>query len=111
MLEITSRAPTMVRLTLLIPRASLASVVDWLLAHQELNLEFSAHHVEARGALVALSESEERVQGYAHRCEVNLIAASDNVMAALDSIEALLGGCGGGYWITTIEKFSMFGRS
>jgi hydrogenase maturation factor len=63
-------------LTLLVPRALEDRVVDWLLVHSGSAIEFSVHAVAARGPLVHLAVSEERVQGYADRVELKLIIAN-----------------------------------
>ena len=97
-----------VSLTLLVPAALRARVVDWLLAREDAQLEFSVHGVAAHGPLVRLSVDEEQVQGFADRVEVKLIVERPRLSALIEGIEALLAGAEGGYWVRPLERFAAF---
>jgi hypothetical protein len=97
-------------LTVLVPQAVEDRVVDWLLAHASWDIEFSVHHVAARGPLVHLALEEERVQGYADRVELKLILERARLDALLDELTPLLSGVDGGYWVLPVERFAAFGK-
>lgn len=98
-------------LTVLIPAAVEDRAVDWLLSHADWQIEFSVHAVAARGPLVHLALSEERVQGFAHRVELKLIVARAQLDALIQAFETLLVGVDGGYWVLPVERFSAFGKA
>jgi len=94
--------------TLLVPQSMEDFVVDWLLGHDDWQIEFSAHAVQARGPLVALASDEEQVQGYAQRVELKLIIPRVRLDALIAAVEELLAGVPGGYWVTPIERIAGF---
>jgi hypothetical protein len=98
-------------LTLLVPRALEDRVVDWLLVHSGSAIEFSVHAVAARGPLVHLAVSEERVQGYADRVELKLIIERERLEPLLAEACQLLAGADGGYWVLPVERFAAFGEA
>ena len=97
-------------LTVLVPASIEDRVVDWLLTHAEWQIEFSVHSVAARGPLVHLALSEERVRGFAHRVEVKLIVSRRRLDALIEAFDALLVGVAGGYWVLPVERFAAFGQ-
>lgn len=97
-------------LTVLVPASVEDRVVDWLLTHADWQIEFSVHSIAARGPLVRLALSEERVRGFAHRVEVKLIVARVQIDALIAAFEALLVGVTGGYWVLPVERFAAFGQ-
>lgn len=97
-------------LTLLVPVSVEDRVVDWLLAHADWPVEFSVHPVAARGPLVRLALSEERVQGFAQRVELKLIIDRARLDGMVVEIEGLLAGVDGGYWVLPVERFAGFGK-
>lgn len=97
-------------LTLLVPVSVEDRVVDWLLAHADWPVEFSVHPVAARGPLVRLALSEERVHGYARRVELKLILDRGRLDGMVAEVESLLAGVDGGYWVSPVERFAGFGK-
>jgi hypothetical protein len=104
-----SAASAQVCLTLLMPHAAEDRIVDWLLWHADWELEFSVHAVAARGPLVHLAQSEERVQGFADRVELKLILERARLDALLDALSPLMAGIDGGWWVLPVERFAAFG--
>lgn len=98
-------------LTVLIPAAVEDRAVDWLLSHADWQIEFSVHSVAARGPLVHLALSEERVRGFAQRVELKLIIARARLDALIHAFETLLVGVDGGYWVLPVERFAAFGKA
>lgn len=98
----------MVCLTLLVPTPAQQRVIDFLLAQDTAQVEFSMHAVAARGPLVRMQLDEERVLGFAARTEVKLILAPAACEALLPPLRALLAGCDGGFWITPVQRFEAF---
>jgi hypothetical protein len=106
--EIAPHTPQ-VCLTVLVPVAVEDRVVDWMLANAGWKIEFSVHAVAARGPLVHLAQSEERVQGFARRVELKLIIERPALEPLLLELTALLAGVDGGYWVLPVERFVAFG--
>jgi len=98
-------------LTLLLPRALEATVLDWLLARPETDLEFGVHEVAAHGPLVPLTDREELVRGCARRIEISLIASRERVLGLVPPLRDLLRGSQGGWWVTPVEGFGNFATS
>jgi hypothetical protein len=67
--------------------------------------------VAARGPLVHLAVSEERVQGYADRVELKLIIERERLDPLLAEACSLLAGADGGYWVLPVERFAAFGEA
>jgi hypothetical protein len=111
MLETNPPLSPRVCLTLLVPRALEDRVVDWLLAQDDSDIEFSVHAVAARGPLVHLAVNEERVQGYADRVELKLIIEREQLEPLLAEACSLLAGADGGYWVLPVERFAAFGAA
>lgn len=109
--DTASTLSAQVCLTLLMPASAEDRVVDWLLAHADWKIEFSVHAVAARGPLVHLALSEERVHGFAQRVELKLIIDRPRMESLVAAIEALLSGIDGGYWVVPVERFSGFGKA
>jgi hypothetical protein len=85
-------------------------VVDWLLGHPSLQVEFSQHAVEARGPLVRLAPGEEEVQGSATRVQIELVVQRALAQTLTDEMEHLFDGADGGYWLTPVERIGAFRR-
>jgi len=98
-------------LSILVPTSIEDRVVDWLLTHEDWQIEFSVHTVAARGPLVHLAQGEERVQGFAHRVELRLIVERPQLNDLITAFAALLAGVDGGYWVMPVERFANFGRA
>lgn len=95
-------------LTLLVPTPVQQRVIDFLLAQDAAQVEFSMHAVAARGPLVRMQLDEERVLGFAARTEVKLLLPQPVCEALLPPLRALLAGCDGGFWITPVQRFEAF---
>ena len=101
--------------TLLVPASIESRVVDWLLAGSGTgsgrDIEFSVHQVAAHGPLVNLDSSDEQVLGYSQRIEVKMIVDRLLLNALLVSLDRLLSGVEGGYWVMPVERFVVFGST
>ena len=97
-------------LTLVLPVAMKDLVVDWLLGHPALQVEFSQHAVEARGPLIRLAPGEEEVQGSAARVQIELVVVRSLAHTLTDEMEQLFDGADGGYWLTPVERIGAFRR-
>lgn len=101
--------------TLLVPASIESRVVDWLLAGSDTEsgreIEFSVHQVAAHGPLVQLNSSDEQVLGYSQRIEVKMIVDRLHLNALLVSLDRLLVGVDGGYWVMPVERFVVFGST
>jgi hypothetical protein len=95
-------------LTLLVPDHAEDRVIDFLLSHDDAGIEFSMHHVAARGPLVKMTANDERVRGYATRVEVKLILDSATCQGLIPALSELLAGVDGGYWVTSVHAFAPF---
>jgi len=98
----------LVCLTLLVPQHAENLVVDLLMAHDAGQIEFSMHAVDARGPLVRLSSNEDQVRGFARRLEVKLILQQAACDALLPTLQAVLAGVDGGWWLTAVQGFAAF---
>lgn len=95
-------------LTVLIPSTTEDRLIDWLLAHEAWQIEFSVHPVAARGPLVHLAANEERVQGFGRRTEFKLIVARQRLDTLMQALSHLLRGVDGGFWVLPVEHFTSF---
>lgn len=95
-------------LTLLLPAALETRLIDWLLSHDDGGIEFSVHRVAARGPLVRLTESDERVHGFATRVEFKLLVRREQLEPLLNGVLPLMHGVDGGYWVLPVETFEHF---
>jgi nitrogen regulatory protein PII len=105
--DMSAHSP-LICLCILVPVAAEDRVVDWLLTHEDWQIEFSVHPVAARGPLVKLAQDEERVQGFAQRVELKLIIQRAQLDTLIDEVCRLLTGVDGGYWVVPIERFATF---
>lgn len=109
----TSTPLPTVCLTLLVPQHAEERLIDFLLAYTgqglDDDIEFSMHPVVARGPLVQMAAGEEQVRGYARRIEAKLLLPADVLRRLLPSIQDLLAGTDGGYWVTQVMSFGQFG--
>ncbi len=96
-------------LTVLVPAAFEAHVVDWLIAHPDWPVEFSVHGVAVRGPSVRLTSVEERVSGFARRSEVKLIVDRTRLEALITAVGGLLDGVTSSYWVVPVERCGTFG--
>ncbi|MEX8497164.1 MAG: DUF3240 family protein [Leptothrix ochracea] len=103
-----SATATSVCLNLVLPLAMQDAVVDWLLGHPALQVEFSQHVVSARGPWVRLAPGEEEVQGSAARVQIQLIVERTLAQSITDEMERLFRGADGGYWLTPVERMGAF---
>jgi hypothetical protein len=96
-------------LTLLVPWHAEHRLIDFLLAQGDAGIEFSMHTVAARGPLVHMQDGDEQVRGYASRVEAKLILPQAQVGQLLRSLDQLLCGSDGGYWLTPVQAYGRFG--
>jgi len=75
-------------LCILVPAAAEDRVVDWLLTHEDWQIEFSVHPVAARGPLLIIQRTQ--------------------LDTLIDEVCSLLTGVDGGYWVVPIERFATF---
>jgi len=111
MSELIAPNTPQVSLTILVPASVEERVVDWLLLHEDWQIEFSVHAVAARGPLVHLARNEEQVQGFARRVELKLIIERTRLDDLITEIQTLLAGVDGGYWVLPVERFATFNPS
>ena len=95
-------------LTMLVPLQAQGRLIDFLAGPHAGQAEFSMHPVSARGPLVRMRRSEEQVQGYAERTEVQLILDRADCEALIGPLRALMAGVDGGFWVTAVERFEAF---
>lgn len=95
-------------IVLVIPASAEDRVIDWMMEHGGEPIEFALHAVAARGPLVRLQDTEERVRGFASRVEVKLVVERKQSQELISALRSLLSGVHGGLWSYPVEHFEGF---
>lgn len=99
-------------LNVVVPSHAEDRLIDYLMSvPAEESIEFSMHHVAARGPFVSMQPGEESVRGFASRVEATLLLSRSACVRVLPRIREVLQGTDGGYWITPVGDAGRFGRA
>ncbi len=92
-------------LTLIVPKALEDNLLDALLEHETLTMEFTTFEVEGHGRNVIYQSSAEKVRGRAHRIELKIIMHHVDAQTLLRDIKQALPRADIVYYMTPVTEF------